>query len=550
MPGASPRPHRSPRDPGAWAIALGYLLLFLGLDWVGDIRPVQGLNITPWNPQPALAIVLLMREPRLLWLVWLGLVLTELGGRGLTAGGWVLLLSTAALAATYALMARVLAARLDGGGTLTGRHDLPWLGAVTVVGALASGLAYVGTLTLAGQGPTGPFLGALARYWVGDVVGLIVLLPALLLLMARQRRAALLATLRRPEWWAAAALTTVLLAVVFEAGPRDAFKFFYLLFIPVIWVSLRLGLVGVVPGLLLLQLGLLAAVQGAPFQDLTVFELQMLVAVLTMTGLVLGMAVDERERTAARLRGSLRLAAAGQMAAALAHELGQPLTALDTYAQASRLLLDDPGRGDAERLARLAEVSARMAAEARRASEVVRRLRDFFRSGSVRLQRCTIEPLLAEARQAAEARRATVGARLVLALPPEGLPPLQADPVQVAVVLRNLVDNALDAVAPLEARGEVTLRAGVHDGRVLVEVLDNGPGLPEARLGTLFEPDTSDKPGGMGIGLSICRALVEAHGGALWARPGPGGLFCFSLPIDPSQPESLDLAQQHRIHRR
>jgi len=544
------RPGHHPRDPGRWVVGLGYLLLFLLLDWVGYIRPFLGLNITPWNPQPALGIALLMIEPRLLWLVWAGLVLAELGVRGMPTDWLVMLASATVLTAVYALMARVLATRLDPGRALATRADLLWLAAVSTAGALLGGVAYVGLHDLAGQMATGPFLGAVARYWVGDAVGLIVMLPVLLLLREPQRRAELLAIWRRPEWWGVAALGVALVVVVFHAGPREAFKYFYLLFIPVVWASLRMGLAGVVPASVLLQVGLIVAVQRAVFHDLTVFELQVLMAALTMTGLVLGLAVDERERAAARLRGSQRLAAAGQMAAALAHELGQPLTALDTYAQASRLILSDARQSDAERLARLAEVSDRMAAEARRASEVVKRLRDFFRSGSLQLQASALGPLLGEAVQAAERRRAAIGTRLRLQTPGQPLPPLQIDPVQIAVVLRNLVDNALDAVAARGEQGEVLLRAEVRDGQVLVEVLDNGPGLSADRLATLFEPGSSDKPGGMGVGLSICRALVEAHGGALRALPGAGGHFCFSLPIDFSLTESPDRAQPHRIHHR
>jgi signal transduction histidine kinase len=106
------------------------------------------------------------------------------------------------------------------------------------------------------------------------------------------------------------------------------------------------------------------------------------------------------------------------------------------------------------------------------------------------------------------------------------------DPVQIAVVVRNLLANALEAAAEGGGPAEVRLRLGERGGALLVEVQDSGPGLTEARLQTLFEPGTSDKPGGMGLGLSICRAIVEAHGGTLWAEAGPSGHFCFTLPID------------------
>lgn len=145
------------------------------------------------------------------------------------------------------------------------------------------------------------------------------------------------------------------------------------------------GSVGAILCASLTQLGLIGAVQWTGPHDLTVFELQVLMAVITMTGLILGLAIDERVRTATQLRQSLRMAAAGQMAAALAHELNQPLTALSSYAQACRALLTLDGGLTTETRDRLEDVSARIVRDAHRASDVVKRLRDFFRDGTTQL---------------------------------------------------------------------------------------------------------------------------------------------------------------------
>jgi signal transduction histidine kinase len=524
----APGAHDEPPD---WLLGLGYVLAFLLLDWVSFIRPFQGLNITPWNPQPALAIALLMRRPGWLWLVWLSLVTAELAVRGIPSHWFVTLMATAALALCYAALARAARVRLDKPLVLATRRDLIWFTVIAIGGALLSGTVYVATFAVAGVGPSGPIVGAIARYWVGDAVGLVVTLPMLLMLMNAPRRASLLATAPRRDGWLIAALIGVLLLVVFGWPGSDQFKFFYLLFLPVVWASARLGLPGAVLAAALTQVGLIIAVQSAPDPDLSVFELQMLLTAVTMTGLVLGVAVDERERAAAELKGSLRLAAAGQMAAALAHELSQPLTALSSYAQASRLLVASPDIGDAERLERLADVSSRMAADALRASDVVKRLRDFFRTGSTQLQLASMPALLNQAVEAAARRAEVLGIR-VRCEAADDLPDVLMDPVQIAVVLRNLLANALEAAAEGGGLAEVRLRLGERGGALLVEVQDSGPGLTEARLQTLFEPGTSDKPGGMGLGLSICRAIVEAHGGTLWAEAGPSGHFCFTLPID------------------
>lgn len=521
--------------PHAWPQAFGYVLVFLLLDWVSYIRPLQGLNITPWNPQPALAVMVLLWNRRWLWLVWLSLVAAELTVRGMPRDWLVTLAVTAALSLTYAAIARLIELRLDRALALATRRDLLWFIVIVIAGALLGGTIYVATFVAGGIGPEGPLLAAVARYWVGDAVGLLVMLPMLLVLLDRQRRAALVATLRTPQWWAIAALVAGLLWVVFARDDRDHFRFFYLLLLPVVWASARLGLPGAVLASGLTQFGLIVAVQSGPNPDLTVFELQVLMAAVTMTGLLLGVAVDEKERAQAELKSSLRLAAAGQMAAALAHELSQPLTALGNYAQASQLLAGRHDMNDPERLARLSEVSRRMAEDARRANDVVKRLRDFFRTGSTQLQPVDPAALLNDALDAQIRRADALGMKVEREIP-ASLPWLLADPVQMAVVLRNLVANALDAAAGSEQKGRVVVQAAAQEGALRVEVRDNGKGIDAARLQNLFEAGHSDKPGGMGVGLSICRAIVEAHGGRLWAEPGPNGHFCMTLPVDSQRP--------------
>ncbi|MBL8287568.1 MAG: MASE1 domain-containing protein [Rubrivivax sp.] len=559
----------------AWGVAVAYVAAFALLDWVSYIRPLQGFNITPWNPQPALAIALLLANRRWLWLVGVSLLAAELAVRGLPANWFVTLASVSALTLVYAAIARALEGALESSVALADMRDLARFTAIVVPGALASGVVYVLIMASAATGPSGSLLAAIARYWVGDAVGLLVLLPMLLVLMDAQRRAALRVALARGGTWALALLIVALLAAVFGRDDRDHFKFFYLLLLPVVGASAWLGLAGAVLAAGLTQVGLIVGVQAVQNPDLTVFELQVLMAALTMTGLALGVAVDARARAEAELRGSLRMAAAGQMAAALAHELSQPLTALASYAHAARLLRprvppDDAAPGPvpaapaspaasaapaapaapaasaasapgplpvaavaADAAARervLADLVQRMAGDALRASEVVKQLRGFFRSGSTPLQPVPVAALLREAEAAQAARAEAAGVSLHTQVTGE-LPPVWMDRVQIAVVLRNLLANALDAASAAGVRGPVRLQAARAGDELRIDVLDPGGGVDAARLRAIFEPGSSDKPGGMGLGLSICRAIVEAHGGRLWAEPGAQGHFSFTLPL-------------------
>ena len=188
------------------------------------------------------------------------------------------------------------------------------------------------------------------------------------------------------------------------------------------------------------------------------FELQAEVIALTVTGLFLGITVDERQRLGEELRKSLHLAAAGRMAAALAHELNQPLTAVTSYAAAARrIAADAPAPSPA-----LAGALDRLVAEAHRAAQVVRRMRDFFRTGSVELHPTRCEEV---ARAVLESVRADAAAKGIdVRLEADALPLVLADALQVEIVLRNLVANAMEAVAPARRREASRSRCGTTAG--------------------------------------------------------------------------------------
>lgn len=514
----------------------GYLAGYVLLDWASYFRPVPGLNITPWNPQQALAIALLIRAPRRAWLVFAGLLLAEVVVRGRPAEWFTTLAAAAALTLTFAVIAHALRRTVDLAFPLARHRELLWLALIVTAGSLASAVLFV--LVHAGSIPAaGLALEAVVRYWVGDAVAVLVLLPLLLLAMAPARRMGLSVVLRSPSWWAGAALTVAALWVVFGRGEQDYFKFFYLLVPPVVWAAVRFGVQGAVLSSLFTQAGLLAAAQIALRQDLTLLELQVLMAATSVTGLLLGVAMDERARAEADLRASLRFSAAGQMAAALAHELSQPLTALSNYAEACQSLAQHPSGLDAARREQLADALGKLVAEAHRTGTVTRRLRDFFRSGTTSLQPTSIAALAQDTLAAHQdfARRLAVRLQAQAA---SGLPALRVDPIQIQVVLRNLLANAVESAARAGGGGEVLLRVAAADAGVRVDVIDSGPGVEAERLRALFDASASDKQGGLGVGLSICRSIVESHGGKLWAEAGPGGRFCFTLPLDDIDPAS------------
>jgi C4-dicarboxylate-specific signal transduction histidine kinase len=257
---------------------------------------------------------------------------------------------------------------------------------------------------------------------------------------------------------------------------------------------------------------------------------------LALVGLFLGITVDERARAVRKeeeLAGVLRFAAAGQVASSLAHELNQPLYALATYVQSCQILAADPA-GDR---ALLAELMGKAVGEVGRAGEVVKRLREFFQTGATRLERVPVVRLLDAAAEAS--RRRAERHRIALSVDggAAGAGEVTCDPLQLEIVLHNLVGNAVDAICsgPRERR-EIRLAARRREDQVELRVEDSGPGIAPEAAARLFEPFTTTKAQGMGMGLSISRYIVEAHGGRLWAAPLPAGTaFYVSLP-DAAEP--------------
>jgi signal transduction histidine kinase len=501
---------------------------YVALDWASYIAPLGDFNLTPWNPQPALAIAwMYLAGPRHLPAVALAVFAAEALVRGLPAGVGLTLLTATALAAGYAATAWALRSPLALRPDLRSTRDLTLFVAAVAVGTAATGLVFVGLLAAAGLlGGIG--LGAAwFRFWIGDAVGVLVTAPLLLVVADARRRRDLAALARRSESALQLALLAVALWLVFVGLPGDPGRHFYLLFVPMIWIAERGGLASAVVATGIVQLGVVLGIHRSTPSPLPALELQALVATLTLTGLFLGVTVEERRRTAEELRESLRLAAAGEMAGAIAHELNQPLTAVATYGRSAMMLLErgeqDPGR--------LRPILERALAETERAGEVVRRLRDFFRVGDTRLESVEAADLAGAARRIG--RQAVGGRDIDLAIEQgEGLPPILADRLQVELVLRNLIANAVESIAVAgrpSGRVEVRLQRS-PSGELEIVVADDGPGVAPAARGRLFEAFFSGKPRGMGLGLSVSRAIAEAHGGALEELPGEGGRFRVTLP--------------------
>jgi C4-dicarboxylate-specific signal transduction histidine kinase len=243
------------------------------------------------------------------------------------------------------------------------------------------------------------------------------------------------------------------------------------------------------------------------------------------------------ERTQADLRfqklqnelfHAARLTTAGQMAAALAHEISQPLTAVVNSVNAAKRLLARGGRLD---LLTAQEVTDEAAEQALRASEIIRSLRQLVSRGETERRIEVLRPMIEEASALALSSIAPLTVRLRFEFD-DSARDVWVNRVQIQQVVVNLIRNAFEAMTDREPR-EVTLTTRVLDDETVeIAVADIGPGIPGNIAGQLFKPFVSNKHDGMGLGLSISRSIIEAHDGQLIAEPklGGGTVFRFTLP--------------------
>jgi two-component system sensor kinase FixL len=504
---------------------------YLALDWASYIEPLGSFNITPWNPGPALAIVWMVRgglanAPA----VFAATFFADAVIRDVPADYGITLLTALTLTAGYALIAVALRALLPPKRTLRTIRELTTFVSSVVLGTAVIGAGFLGVLAAAGLLSPDVLLPGWLRFWIGDVVGMLVTAPLLLVAADAEGRRNLAALLRRPESYLQVSLIVVTLWFILEGLGRDPSHGFFLLFPPLIWIALRSGLAGAVVAIAIVQLGVVIAFHQQTDQTLPIIELQALVATLTLTGLYLGVMVDERQQAMEGLKQSLHLAAAGEMAGAITHEVSQPLTALASYSRSAKLLIQ-AGRGDAE----LSNIIDKIFAESLRASQVVRRLRDFFRAGSMRLEPIGATELLEMTKRIGLQVTAGTAVSFVADTEPD-LPAVSADRVQMELVLRNLIRNAVDSLEEHSpGSGKITVRIRRDETqRLCIIVADNGPGVPAAARERLFHPFVSGKPSGMGLGLAVSRAIAEAHGGTLDVETASHGEFHLVLPLESS----------------
>jgi len=239
-------------------------------------------------------------------------------------------------------------------------------------------------------------------------------------------------------------------------------------------------------------------------------------------------AEEELRQQQERLQYTARLVTMGEMASTLAHELNQPLSAIASYSTGCLNKLES---GDYAR-AELACAMRKLTAQAQHAGQVIRRVQDFVRRAEPKRAPCDVNALIEDALGLVEAEAMRHGVRVQAELA-ANLPEVRADRVMIEQVVVNLLRNAIDAMRDTPAHARLLGVASGNGGAdVTVVVADRGAGIDAKVAERLFSPFFSTKEEGMGLGLNICRSIIELHKGRLWFEPHPAGgtVFRFTLP--------------------
>jgi two-component system, LuxR family, sensor kinase FixL len=513
-------------------VGVGYLAVYVLLDWISYIEPYGPVGITTWNPSTGLSLALgLMFGRRMIPFLFLGPLLSDLILNQSPVPWSVELSFVTLIGGGYsAALLFLLRPRLQFDPALSSMRDLVLLMLVALFSTAFVASGYVSVTIFAGLLPPSEFLAAAIRYWVGDMIGIMVVTPFVLIVLAHTHRLRI-----SFETVLQFAAIVGALVIMFGYAEERRFQLFYILFLPIVWMAVRMGVEGVTLGLLMTQLGVIAGVAAFPLFGHDVLAFQVLMLILTTTGLIAGELVTERRRTEFQLRlhrDSLsrvaQLGGMGELTVAIAHELNQPLMAARTYTQ---LVEDAVSSGDQD-TAMVAETAKKAVAQVERAAGVVRSLRALIRLDSSNRSVCSVERIVNETLALCQPAldRIHAGARAVIA---SDLRLVKVDILQIEQVLLNLLHNSIEAFGEAETvNPSISIEASAAGaGFIEIRVKDNGPGFPSDLLSDSFLPFLSTKAEGLGIGLSLCKSIVEAHGGRLWLdRDTRGGAVYFTIP--------------------
>lgn len=511
------------------ATAIAFLIAYIALDYVSFVRPFHGLGITPWNPSPGLSLALIYLggaayAPFVLIAPALADLVVRNGDVNFALAG----ASSATTGGVYLLAGLTLRKVASFNSRLETLRDVLVFIVLAMVAAIAAAATFGLFLACWNTIAWSDLREVIWRSFVGNLIGTLVTAPIAMMLVNGPPPV----MLRSLHLLQLAAILAALL-VVFGYREATAFQLFYLLFLPLLWVALSHGVSGAVTALGIIQIGLIlgAEIRFGPDPGLT--ALQVLMISLAITGLIVGAITSERTLVASRLREqqaalsrAFRLRSAGEVAATIAHEINQPLTAVTTY---SGIATDAVARGD-WKLA--SETIAKVKSECDRANRVLRNIREVLSQGGLSKSTVDLSEMLTDLSAIVADDLARKGIRLIIDVEP-AVPLLSVDEIQLQQAVQNLIVNSSEAIIGASVGGLITIGAvRLDQGTVEIKVSDDGPGFSPSVDMADPTPFVTTKPEGSGLGLIVARAIAESHGGSLSIKAVErGAQVAIFLPI-------------------
>jgi two-component system, LuxR family, sensor kinase FixL len=512
--------------------ALLFSLVLIAVDKLSYIHPIGHLNITPWNP-PAALDVLFLYWAGSAWMAWLyvTLGLADVLVRDISFFTPAVVLGNAVLVACYASIAFCFRYLLKKRSHIHERNQLLKLGAVLVLGAATTAVTYVTTQSLIGGIPKESVWEAVHRFFIGDLLGFFVVLPLIFVATNKRRRPQYVEMFSSGMFWFLIALLVACLWFVFSLPIENQMKYFFTLFFVLSLLAATYSLPGATFAAATVQLPLVFSTSGLGASPSVLMDLQIVMLTLSLTGLIIGLVVDERMQAEQKLRDSLQLIAAGELAGSLAHELHQPMSALSAYSESAMMLLSDVD-ADIEKRQRARDILKKVVAETLRASEIVRGLRGYFIGGASNLQQASTMKIIDDCVGRLHQLTLSAGVRVEKIYDHKNDVVL-VDLVQISTAIGNLLKNAIDAS---QREMLVTVRVSDHGAHSLsIQVIDEGEPISEEIVDQVFRPFYTQKKDGLGLGLSVSKSLVENNGGLLRYVDAPYKCFEIILPSEKAE---------------
>jgi len=548
-----------PRLRAALIVAV-YLIGFIILDFI-TIQFEELRGVVAWYPPAGLTYTLLLVfGVRFAPAVTITLFISSLFIYRMPQPAYLLFLWAFIISMIYTVAAAFLRLRIRFDWQMRKSRDVTWLVVTAVfVSALLAVLSVSGS-ALSSDMPRSEVLRAIFLWWIGETIGVLTVTPFLLIhVMPWLKQIAEGQPVRLPLRWLFPRPTLSVVGQAFSIafmfywvfGGRvlDEFRPMYLITLPLIWIALDHGLKGITTGIVVLNFGVTLAMWFFRFDLARLGELQLLMIVNCIVGLLMGAVVTERKRAEEeirRLNADLeqrveartrelreaqeqlvrheRLAVLGQLAGGVAHELRNPLAVINNAVYFLNLVQPDAD-------VKVKEYLDIIKNEIRTAVKIITDLLDFSRIKSVDREPVSVHEMVQRVLE-----RYPAPASVVVTLDfPSGLPQVYADPLQVEQVLGNLTVNAYQAMpegGSLVISGQLVVSS--EQEFVALSVRDTGVGIPLENMKKLFEPLFTTKATGIGLGLAVSKKLAEANGGRIevQSEPEKGSTFTVFLPLE------------------